>query len=239
MASARKLLNCSDCRFRAKCEWSVLSKKEVEILDQVKTSRHFEKGELVFMEGQPSEGLYCIASGQVSLYKSDEEGDRAVLHLSGPGETLGYQSLLARQDCSTSAEAIVPSQICFIPAAAVRSLLAKNPELALKFLDHSLADFQDVGERYLRLATGTVRSRFGYYLRTLEQNHHVTDRNGNLVIDLPISRQDIATLIDTRPETLSRAIRGMVSDGLAEFDARTVKILAPDVLFGDLPAGTC
>ena len=107
MASARKLLNCSDCRFRAKCEWSVLSKKEVEILDQVKTSRHFEKGELVFMEGQPSEGLYCIASGQVSLYKSDEEGDRAVLHLSGPGETLGYQSLLARQDCSTSAEAIV------------------------------------------------------------------------------------------------------------------------------------
>lgn len=232
-------LSCSNCQSRAKCEWSVLSGEEVAILNEAKSSRYYEKGDLVFMEGESCEGLFCIASGQVSLYKSDEEGDTAVLHLSGAGETLGYQSLLADEDSSTSAEAIMPSQICFIPATTVRALLAKNPELALKFLNHSLADFRDVGERYLRLATGTVRSRFGYYLRTLEKTHRLEDRNGDLVIDLPVSRQDIATLIDTRPETLSRTIRSIVSDGLAEFNARTVKILAPELLFGDSPTGSC
>ncbi len=240
MASASMPLKCSNCRSRAKCEWSVLSDEEVAILDEAKTIKSFKKGEMVFMESQPCDGLYYIASGQVSLYKSDEDGDTAILRLSGVGETLGYQSVLTGADCLTSAEALISSQICFIPGATVRALLARNLDLAAKFLDHSVADFREVGERYLRLATGTVRSRFGYYLRTLEKTNGAEDPNGDLVIDLPVSRQDIATLIDTRPETLSRAIRCMVTEGLAEFDARSVKILAPEILFGgEVQMGHC
>ena len=149
MAEASISLKCSDCPTRSKCEWRSLGQEEVEILDKAKVTLSYDRGQTIFMEDDDSRGVYRIASGAVSVFKTNEDGDTAVLRLSRAGETLGYGSVLAGRARTTNAEAILPSRICFIPRKTVLGLVARNSELALGFLNHSLEDFRDVGQRYL------------------------------------------------------------------------------------------
>ncbi len=233
-ANPSSSINCFTCQARGRTEWCVLSDEELELLDQGKSCREYLPGETVFHEGDSCGGVHCIESGLIGIRKINTGGDEILLRLSHPGDTMGYRSFLAGNNHNNSAEALEPSVLCYITGATVNSLLKINPGLGLRFLRHAANDLDDAEERVLRGSTLPVRARFAHLLLVLKERYGKTGDSGDMTLDLPLSRQDMAAMIGIRPESMSRTIRSFEDDKIAIFSGRRVHVPSLDALLGEL-----
>jgi CRP/FNR family transcriptional regulator len=157
-----------------------------------------------------------------------------LVRLRHPGETMGYRDFFSGAVFTTSAEALAPTKVCFIRDAAVRSLLERNPSLGLRFLEQVSHDLQSAEDTILQTASLATRARLAHLLLTLKDRHGTVGDDGDLQIALPLSRQDIADLLGTRPETIARVINALEKDGVAVFSGRMVIVPDLDALLDEI-----
>jgi len=217
-------VNCFTCQMRERAEWCVLSDAEIELLNKGRITKEYLPGEVIFHEGDPCRGVFCMETGMVGVRKSDADGNSVLLYLVTPGDTLGYRALLAGEDYRASAEALEPTRICVIDSATVRSLLEHNPALGLRYLKRVATSLGDAEEKILHNATLSVRARFAHLLMVLLDKYGQKNVQGPTEFELPLSRHDLASMIGTTPESMSRTIKKMESDGVAKFAGRSVHI---------------
>lgn len=216
--------NCFTCQTRGRTEWCNLSDEELKLLDKAKISREYLPGEVIYHEGDACRGIHCIEQGLVGIRKMNPSGQEILLRLGHAGDTMGYRSFLSGDDHNNSAEALEPSVICFIDASTVRSLLGTNPTVGLRFLKHAATDLGAAENKVLESATLPVRARFAHLLLVLKERYGVAGKGGAIVLELPLSRQDMAAMIGVRPESMSRTIRSFEDDEIALFSGRRVQI---------------
>ncbi|NQU60373.1 MAG: Crp/Fnr family transcriptional regulator [Rhodospirillales bacterium] len=226
--------NCFTCQTRGRTEWCVLEEDELEVVNQGKVCREYLPGDIIFHEGDECRGVHCIERGLIGVRKMDAGGNEILLRLSHPGDTMGYRSFLADDDHNNSAEALEPSVICFIDGSTVNSLLKMNPSLGLRFLRHAANDLNAAEEKVLQSATLPVRARFAHLLLVLKDRYGVAGDNGDLNLELPLSRQDMAAMIGIRPESMSRTIRSLEDDDIARFSGRRVHVPSLKSLVNEL-----
>lgn len=237
MAERRKSIpgvNCIECRLRQQNEWHVLTEEQVRLLAQVRKCRQYQAGELIYSAGEPSHGIYCITSGTVAIRKIDAGGHAVLVQLGYPGDTLGYRGILLGENRRSSAEALGPSKICFIDKQVVRTLLDRNPALGLQFLRRVATDLDDAHAKLVRNATFSNRAKFVHLLLVLMNRHGRTATDGGRVMQLPVSRRDLASMIGARHETLSRIISRLEEEGIARFSGRTVHVTRPHSLLDEI-----
>ncbi|MBI2978354.1 MAG: Crp/Fnr family transcriptional regulator [Rhodospirillales bacterium] len=226
--------SCFTCQTRGRTEWCVLTDEELKLLDKGKVSRDYLPGEVIFHEADACQGIHCIESGLVGVRKMNANGQEILLRLGYPGDTLGYRSMLSGDDHNNSAEALEPSEVCFIDAATVRTLLTRNPTLGLRFLNHAATDLSAAEDKVLQSTTLPVRARFAHLLLVLKDRYGVGGEDGAMVLELPLSRQDMAAMIGIRPESMSRTIRSLEEDDIARFSGRRVHVRNIDDLIEEL-----
>ena len=227
-------VNCLECRLRRRNEWRVLAEEELKLLAQSRKCRLYRAGEAIFFEGEPSHGIYCITSGTVAIRKIDADGNAVLVQLAYPGDTLGYRGLLLDENRCSSAEALGSSKVCFIDQRIVRTLLDRNPALGLQFLRRVTADLDDAYAKLLQNASFSNRTKFIHLLLVLMNRHGRTATDGSRVMQLPLSRRDMASMIGARHETLSRIIGRLEEDGIARFSGRTVHVTRPHYLLDEI-----
>ena len=235
MQSRYRQTSCLDCENRGTSEWGCLSARELGFVDDVKTTRDYSPGTVIYDQGEDCDGIHCLKSGLVGIRRLDENGNSTLIRLVYPGKTLGYRSFLRKAPHDNSAEVLMPSTVCLVGRSTVRSILQTNPELGLEFLDHSLSELKDTEDRYLESVTWKAKTRLLHVLLVLNERFGSETENGEHHVELPVSRQDLAELIGTAPETMSRIIHRIQTEGLARFDGRTVHILDIDAICSDMP----
>lgn len=219
--------SCFACQSRERSEWCSLGEPELRVLDQNKICNTYEPGQVIFYEGNACLGIHCIEAGTVALRKASGDGDSVIVGLLGPGETLGYSAYFSQRGYGATAEALTACRVCFIDRAAVRTLLQQNPSLGLRFLTRAAADLEhSEQERVLALAL-PLRARLAHLLLVLKDRAATVDEDGNITVDLPLPRRDMAAMLGARPESLSRAIRQFEDEGIARFGSR--EVLVPDL----------
>ena len=218
-------LNCLNCPTRRKAEWSVLSDAQMRLIDQCKITQMFQRGQNIYRQSQPCAGIHCIQQGTAAISKGEEQGGNIFVRLAYEGQTMGYRNLLAPNGCTTSAKALESSVICQIPAEAVNKLIADNPLLGDGFQTHIAEDLDEMEISMLQLASLPVRSRLARLLWTLSKRYATRGEGGETVMTPPITRRDMSELLCTRPETLTRTMQAMESEGL--FTHRGQSILFP------------
>ena len=226
--------NCTHCERRPTTEWNCLTHQELRLLDGTKIDHELEAGENVYVQGDPCNGIYCLRSGLVGLRRVDAMGHSVLMRLVNPGETMGYRALLSKTSHSLTAEVMMPSQLCFISRSTIQNLLIRNPALGMRFLDHSLADMESAEKRVMGGENWTVRIRFLHLLMVLYERYGRESDEG-WIIDLPISRRDMAELVGTTSETMSRTISAIQAEGLALFNGRQVVIFSLDRVLEEVP----
>lgn len=220
-------MDCSQCTSHDNSEWNHLCALDVQTLNQAKVVHHYKAGQTVFYQGNPPQGLFCIEKGTIVLRKTDSEGRSAIIRLAGAGQTLGYRAFFAGQPYSASAEASSDCTICWIDKASVAELLRRNPSLMLEFLKHVSQDLLEAEENSLRVATQSVRMRFAHLLLSFKDRESEVDDEGQIVLQLQLSRQDLASMLGTTPETIARLVKQFTTENIAIFDKRSVTI--PDL----------
>ena len=215
--------SCSSCAHRQAAEWSVLGAGNIAQIGDVRRSRNFLAGEAIYHEGDEATGIYCVSSGLVGIRKVDADGESVLLRLVRPGQTFGYRSLLTGTPHGVGAEALKEGRICHVPAATVHRMAAESPALVMAFFRHLARDMAEAENKVMETVTASCRVRF---LRLLMAFGGEADAGAGMPVhlELPVSRQDIASLIGVRSETMSRVIRAIENEGLAHFKGRHVDI---------------
>ena len=205
-------------------EWNTLSSKEKLLFNEKVKCRKYKPGETIFMQDDPCKGLYIIQNGLVAVRKMDEEGRSVVIRLGYPGDTLGYRPMLASENHRAYAEVAKEANVCFINAKTMRKFLSSNPQLGLRFLERTAKALGEVEERFFEVAALSVRVRLVHLLLLLRDKCGRFSADGTLVLDLPLTRQDLASMIGARPESVSRAFSELKEDGLAQSSGRQVHV---------------
>ena len=232
----KKHANCTNCDRRLTTEWSCLSSDELRWLDEQKIDYVQAAGDTIYNQGDDCSGVYCIKFGLIGLRRMDAAGNSILIRLAYPGETIGYRAFLRRSKHNLSAEVLVPSEYCHIGRSNLRTLLAKNPVLGMRFLDHSLQDAEESEDRILGGSVWRAKTRLLHILLVLYERYGTAVDNKGGFLELPLTRMDIAELVGTTPETLSRLIKKIESENLIRFDGRKIKFLDLDEVCNAVPA---
>ncbi|MDP2643869.1 MAG: Crp/Fnr family transcriptional regulator [Desulfobacterales bacterium] len=202
-----------------------LSDSHLEEIERISIPNTFNKGETVFSEGEPCKGFYIIVDGQVKIYKVSLEGKEHILHILGPGEPFGEVPAFTGQPFPASAELIVKSQLLFFPRPAFVELISRSPFLALNMLAVLSKRLFQFTLQIESLSLKDVPGRLAAYLIYLRAEQEKKD-----AVTLTISKGQLASLLGTIPETLSRIFAKMTELNLIEVQGRSIRLLDIDGL---------
>jgi CRP/FNR family transcriptional regulator, polysaccharide utilization system transcription regulator len=183
----------------------------------------FHRGQPVFFAGMPAQAIYVIRSGRVKVFRTLSGGTEQVLRLLGPGEMLGYRPLLAGEPYMASAEAVVESTLCVIPADTVRELLATVPEFSAAMLVRLARELSRSEDLMMDNLHRPVRQRVaGLLLQLLTDNQGAPEP---LVLRSEhLRRLDMARMVGTTPETFSRVLRAFALRGILALTRERIRV---------------
>ena len=230
--------NCFSCQWRERSEWCALDGEDLQFLDNNRNEQNLKTHQRLFDQGDPCDGIYCVESGTIAIRRSDEQGNTVLVGIHHPGETIGYRNFFADSEHTTSAEALTDSKICFISSTNLREMLQRNPSLGHRFIRRMANDLERAEETILQSSAFSIRTRMAHLLLSLKDRFAETDEEGNLVMTLPLARQDIAAMLGARPETVARTIHVLEEAGVARFSGRVVIIPDLDTLLDEIEPET-
>jgi len=152
-------------------------------------------------------------------------GKEHILHIFGPGEPVGEVPVFSKQPFPANAEAIIKSSTLFFPRKDFVALIEKNPSIALNMLAVLSRRLRQFAVQIENLSLKEVPARLAGYLLYIAKEQD----NGN-VVKLPVSKGQLASLLGTIPETLSRIFSRMSDEGLIQVEGRLITILDRDGL---------
>ncbi len=201
-----------------------LSGRQLDDLARAFPRRSYGPGETIFREGEPAEGFYILLSGRLKIYKLSMEGKEQILHIIEAGEPFAEVALFSETTFPAYAEAIRESEAMFFSRKAFQQLVRDDPSIImnmLAILSQRLKYFTRLVED---LSLKEVPQRLAAYLLFL------ADREGSRQVSLGISKGQLASLLGTIPETLSRITARMAGGGLIEMQGRRITIIDRDGL---------
>jgi len=172
----------------------------------------FEKSHYLFWEGDPATRMYVIKSGRVRLLKASAAGKEMVLEVMVPGQICGGGTLFDEVH-RASAQAVEPTVAYGLSHESYDQLLAKYPGIArgiIKYLGGRLMDAHDV---IISLVSSKVESRIASVIVRLCENHGTPTKDG-IMINIRLTRQDIADIVGSTVETTIRTISKFQKKGL-------------------------
>ena len=200
--------------------FSGLPDNQLKDIEQIIVNKYFKKGDFIFHEGADGNGFYVVVDGMVKIFKVSSEGKEQTLHIFGPGEPFGEVPVFSGQSFPANSEALVRSHLLFFPRIAIVELIAANPSLALNMLAVLSMRLRQFTVQIENLSLKEVPARLAGYLIYLAEEQKAGDS-----VTLNISKGQLASLLGTIPETLSRIFAKMNSRNLIRVKDRNISLL--------------
>ncbi len=181
--------------------FAALKKDDRDALAPLCRMRGYEKGEVIFHEGDPADRIHFVFLGRVKIVKA-AGGRDVILEILEPGEPAGAVAVFERRPFPASAVAIEPSSLLSVPERDFFALLENRPEMMRQVLAGLTYRLMMVNRRIADM-TGSAEYRAARLFLTLADRVGVTRGNG-VFVPLNLSRQEIADLIGTTSETAIR-----------------------------------
>ncbi|MCG8637816.1 MAG: Crp/Fnr family transcriptional regulator [Desulfobacterales bacterium] len=209
--------------------FSGLSDEQLDVLSGLAKELTFGRGELIFQEGDKGNGFYIVAKGKIKVFKLSFEGKEQILHIYGPGHTFGEVPVFEGKSFPASSMALEASTILFLPRDSFVKVLTASPALAMNMLADLSRRLRAFTVQIENLSLKEVPARLAAYIITLAQEAAEAGRTEEMPekVTLPISKAQLANLIGTTPETVSRIFKKMADAGL-------IKVQTKDILIQDL-----
>jgi CRP/FNR family transcriptional regulator, dissimilatory nitrate respiration regulator len=212
--------------------FSGLPESQLKELRDIAVERHYNKGEIIFSDGEKGNGFFVVVEGLVKIFKVSSEGKEQIFHIYGPGEPFGQVAVYAGLSYPASAQAILKSHALFFPRAAFVDLITRIPSLAMNMLAVLSRRLREFTVQVENLSLKEVPGRLAAYLLFLPDEEGKKD-----MVTLNISKGQLASLLGTIPETLSRIFARMTELNLIEMDGRNIKLIDPGGLAGLAESG--
>jgi CRP/FNR family transcriptional regulator, anaerobic regulatory protein len=185
--------------------FSNLTMEEMVEISMTTTQREYKKGESIYLEGEPSENLFVIHKGKVKISKLSEEGKEQIIRILHEGDFMGELSLFTQSPFMNNAEALETTSVCIVNGKELSRLIEKNPSISLKIMKELSSRLENTERLIESIGLGNVEQRVAEILLKM------SDDTG--VVNLSISKRDLAAHIGMSQETLSRKLSSFQEEG--------------------------
>src|ERR1700759_3434558 len=207
-----------------------LEEGELERFSHVAVPRSFPDKAHIFQEGDSSDACYIVSEGSFRVTREHSDGRAITLATLGPGEIFGELAMLDGDRRSASAESITDGTLLALPANDVRSLLARNPEIALKLVAGLVRRLRAANARLSRQSFQTVPSRVAGILLQLSRDSQPADGEEEVEVTIRMNQTDLAQLAGTSRESVSRFLAELERAGVVRSGRGRVTVLQPGKL---------
>lgn len=181
------------------------------------------RGEVIHRPGDDVSHLLVVHRGRVKISHVAPNGHEQLLRVLEPGDFIGEASFVTGARPDDWATALSDAELCSFDHSDLGTLVSEYPDIAVRML-RAVTTRLDAAERLIAdLTSADVEGRLAGYLIDLPTRHV----GGRLVARLPLAKKDIASLLGTTPETLSRRLAAFVDRGLISMNGREVVITDP------------
>ncbi|UCE65713.1 MAG: Crp/Fnr family transcriptional regulator [Candidatus Zixiibacteriota bacterium] len=202
--------------------FSGLQKKELEEIIQIADLKHISGGQLLFSEGDPANYFYITATGKLRIYKLSSSGREQTLMTPKPGTSIGEAALFADGAYPAYAEAQSDAELVSIEKNRFLELLKSRPRLAVNMIALLSQRLKNFAHKIEQLSLMGVVPRLAEYI--------IQNSDGKTEFRLEISKADLASLLGTVPETLSRAFAKLKAGGYISETGNAINIDDPEGL---------
>lgn len=197
-----------------------LSDEELGEIRRIAAERTYQRHQIVFSDGEEGNGFFLVARGSVKVFKMSPDGKEQILHILGPGEPIGQVAVFAGASFPANAQAIAPSRLLFFPRRAFVDLIQARPSLALNMLAILSNRLREFTVQIENISLKEVPARLASYLLYLSD-----EQQGAARLQLNISKAQLASIIGTIPETLSRILGRLANRNLIRVQGREILLL--------------
>lgn len=197
-----------------------LTVAQLDAIARIVSDKEYAKGQLIFSEGDDGVGFYLVIQGRIKVYKVSPDGKEQIMHIFGPGQPFAEVPVFEGSRYPANAEAMDGSRLFFFPKAGFVSLIQENPSLAMNMLASLSQRLKQFSHLIEALSLKEVPGRLASYLL------YLSDKNGSIdEFELDIAKSQLASLLGTIPETLSRIFAKMGSNDLVRINGPRITIL--------------
>jgi CRP-like cAMP-binding protein len=176
-----------------------ISQAGLETLASACRFKRAPKGTFIFFQGDPAKAVYLVCKGTIAIQLENPDGRGLVINEMSQGECFGELGVLTGEPHSTSAEAIVDSEVLFIPRSTFQAVLEQEPRLALRLLEITARRLQNSSKREEALAFHDAQQRLARLLLRLDSlasdKGYLTLSQEELAQRTGLTRQTVATIL--------------------------------------------
>jgi len=215
--------NCLICKLRQSGFFCDLPKPSLEHLEKIKYASAFPQGAVLFVEGQPPRGIYIICAGRVKLTTTSRDGKTLILRIAQGGEVLGLHGTVSGKPYELTAETLQPCQLDFIKRDDFLNFLQNHADACLNAAHHLSENCQTAYDmiRSLGLSHSVSEKLARLLLEWASDGEQTKD---GIRIKIALTHEEIAQLIGTSRETVTRVLGEFRDKDLAKLHGSTLLI---------------
>lgn len=209
----------SNCFIKKYCTPELIQK-----MDEIKIINRFSKNQLIFHEGNPTDGLYFIQKGIIKVFKKGAFNKNQTVRISTEGDFLGHRGFSSNNTYPVSAESVSDSMVCFVGKMFFYKILEETPKFTINLMLF-LADEINYEEARLRdMAIFNVREKVAKALIMLIEKFGLNNHSEINKIE-EFTRQDIAELVGLNPNQVTKVFAEFKEDNIIETDNKKIKVI--------------
>lgn len=215
---------CSQCIYRT---WAFnrLTSEELQMVEDNKQEVYYNKDEVICFEGQLIDSFLYLRTGLVKLFTTEKNEKEHIISIGKPLDFISLLNIFSNERHIYSITAIENSVVCFVDLDIIKALIRQNGDFALDFMEKISRVSDNVINTRLSINTKQLRGRIAYLLMFFAG--HIYEKND---FALPISRKEIAQLIDMSTENVIRILSEFRKDGLIDIEGKNILIKEPERL---------
>jgi CRP/FNR family transcriptional regulator len=195
----------------------------------MKTPHEYSRGQVIFYEGNPPLAVYCISSGAVKLFKSGKGEAKVAIRLLGAGETLGFRAVIANEPYAATAEAVEKTTVCAIPSGIFGEVIRNDADTAFHLIAKLASELRISEDEFVSRVQLSAKQRVARFLLWTLEHLQSSSKDPNR-ITLPLLRVEIAQMVGTTPETLSRVLGDLSGSRIVKLERKSIVITNPRAL---------
>ena len=219
--------DCGDCPIRHRAVCARCEADELQKLEQIKYYRSYQAGQTVIWSGDRMDFVASVVTGIATLTQTMEDGRRQMVGLLLPSDFVGRPG---RQAAAYDVTATTDLVMCCFRKKPFEEMMTKTPHIAQRLLEMTLDELDAAREWMLLLGRKTAREKIASLLAIIARRDttlKLKTAKGQIVFDLPLTREEMADYLGLTLETVSRQVSALKRDGVIELEGKR-HIIVPD-----------
>lgn len=203
--------------------FSQLREKDLEKILSITVYKEYKKGSIIFMEGFKGTAFYFIKSGKIKIYKTSKDGKELILNIYGKNNVFAEVTIFNDVNYPATAEVIENSVVGIVNNSELEKLIKSNSDLALNLIKVLSKRLYNTQLKLKQIALNDTFSRTAETIIRLSEDHG-RDLADGLELRLDLSRQELANMIGTARETVSRILSQFKKEGALDISGKKIVI---------------